>query len=132
MCAPWLEAFYSRSAKVAFRFDKENFDNIFVKNSQGVFQGCVWGAITACCLLLNFQRKLDGHLGPNAEKVDIACADDWAIIGKPETVIDCWRFLMINAPPKNSSISSPEPWALKVNIPKTALYSVASRAEMAS
>jgi hypothetical protein len=132
---PFMYKFYSRSAKVAFRIDKETINNIFVMSENGIFQGDVWGTTAACCLLLQFQRKLEAHLNefqevansnPVSFHVDIAVADDWAIVADHVTIKRTWNFLMENAPPKDSGRISPEPHALKINMKKTVLYSAAS------
>ena len=91
-------------------------DNTFCKSEQGVFQGVVWGTVVASCLLLDFQHEINDALqseisveasdGSQATEpeyhINIAVADDWAIIADPQTIIKAWNFLQKNAPPKNS------------------------------
>ena len=90
---PFIFAFYSRSADVAFRKEDGSFDEEFLRCSQGVFQGDTWGSVAACCLLLDFQLQLADELrAANLVVVQIAIADDLTFIGPSASVIAAWEF----------------------------------------
>jgi hypothetical protein len=125
---PFIHRFYSRSANVSFRSEDGSMDDFFLMCEQGVFQGDTWGSVAACCLLLDFQLALNDALAlADVEAVQFAIADDLTILGSPKAVQVAWDFIATWAP---ASGCAPEPYALKVKVPKCKLFSFATQATL--
>ena len=121
---PFIYSFYSKGAKIRFQSGDSSYENLF--STQGVFQGDVWGSIASCCLLLDFQSKLNERLlDKNFQTLQLAIADDLTIIGHPNSIIAAWEFISEYAPPKLSGIIAPEPFALKIKVSKCKVFSLA-------
>jgi hypothetical protein len=128
---PFIYSFYSKGAKIRFQSGDSSYENLF--STQGVFQGDVWGSIASCCLLLDFQSKLNERLlDKNFQTLQLAIADDLTIIGHPNSIIAAWEFISEYAPSKSSGIIAPEPFALKIKVSKCKVFSFAPLSLMKS